>query len=210
MLPDYQPINWQMILVFPSSRELNEVMATACSYLASHKCSLILRGAVKATGRLVLCPVSASVEEVKATLTVLAIELQLAFEAVFPEGVDEVSEKELLISELKPIGKPITPDAVVRPSTWEWDYRAQGQRIQSLSVRKVEELDLSVRTYSVLKRASCETVGDIVKNSSRLFSETSRARGFGVRSRAELIEQMGQLGFQLEADSFVFRPKSTE
>ncbi len=63
----------------------------------------------------------------------------------------------------------------------------------------IEELELSMRAYNCLKRASIDKVGDILTRLERSPGELLAIRNFGHKSLVELVESMKQKGF-LDSD----------
>ncbi len=58
----------------------------------------------------------------------------------------------------------------------------------------IEDLDFTVRTYNCLKHSGINTLTDITAKSEE---EMMHVRNLGRRSRGEIIEKIGQLGFSL-------------
>lgn len=65
--------------------------------------------------------------------------------------------------------------------------------------RPIEDLDLSMRSYLCLKRASINTIGDICKLTE---NELSRVRNVGRKTMEELLCKSHQFGFSLSDNSF--------
>lgn len=63
--------------------------------------------------------------------------------------------------------------------------------------KPIEEIELSVRSSNCLKRANIKTVGDLVAMTE---DELSRVRNLGKKSLEEIIEKLGEMGFQLKAN----------
>ncbi|MEG1972070.1 MAG: DNA-directed RNA polymerase subunit alpha [Oscillospiraceae bacterium] len=61
----------------------------------------------------------------------------------------------------------------------------------------IEELDLSVRAFNCLKRASVNTVGDLVNKSPE---EMMKVRNLGKKSLEEVIAKLHSLGFDLNRE----------
>ena len=61
----------------------------------------------------------------------------------------------------------------------------------------IEELDLSVRAFNCLKRASVNTVADLIKKSPE---EMMKVRNLGKKSLEEVIWKLQSLGFDLSKD----------
>ena len=64
----------------------------------------------------------------------------------------------------------------------------------------IEVLDLSSRTLNCLKRASLDTVGQIIETKR---SELLKIRNFGVKSFNELNEKFSTMGFLPEGFTWV-------
>ena len=60
----------------------------------------------------------------------------------------------------------------------------------------IEELDLSVRSFNCLKRASINTVGDLTNKTEE---EMMKVRNLGIKSLEEVINKLQTLGFTLGA-----------
>ena len=61
----------------------------------------------------------------------------------------------------------------------------------------IEDLDLSVRSYNCLKRASVNTVGDLVEKSE---DEMMKVRNLGRKSLEEVIQKLESLGLSLKGE----------
>lgn len=66
----------------------------------------------------------------------------------------------------------------------------------------IEELDLSVRSYNLLKRAGIHDVETLV---TRTEDELMSIRGFGLKSLEEVMDKLGELGYVLGKDDVVFK-----
>ena len=60
--------------------------------------------------------------------------------------------------------------------------------------KKIEELDLSVRSYNCLKRAGINTVGELTQKTSE---EMMRVRNLGRKSLKEVIQKLHEIGWEL-------------
>ena len=60
---------------------------------------------------------------------------------------------------------------------------------------KIEELDLSVRSYNCLKRANINTVGDLIQKNEE---EMMRVRNLGRKSLKEVIQKLRERGLDLK------------
>lgn len=76
-------------------------------------------------------------------------------------------------------------------SIWKTPEQIISEQLASM---KIEELDLSIRTFNLLKRAGILTVGDIA---SRTFEDMCRVRNLGRKSLEEVIARIGSLGLKL-------------
>ena len=72
--------------------------------------------------------------------------------------------------------------------------RAEVQKEKVLEMT-IEELDLSVRSFNCLKRASIDTVGDLV---SRTEDDMIKVRNLGRKSLEEVIQKLHSLGLALK------------
>ena len=61
--------------------------------------------------------------------------------------------------------------------------------------KKIEELDLSVRSYNCLKRAGINTVGDLIQKNEE---EMMRVRNLGRKSLKEVIQKLRERGLDLK------------
>lgn len=69
----------------------------------------------------------------------------------------------------------------------------------SSQLMKINELDLSVRSYTCLMRAGCATVEDILE-SIKCYDDLCQIRNLGRRSMDEVIEKMREYGYSDWAD----------
>ena len=60
--------------------------------------------------------------------------------------------------------------------------------------KKIEELDLSQRSYNCLKRAGINTVGELAQKTAE---EMMRVRNLGRKSLKELIQKLHEIGLDL-------------
>ena len=61
--------------------------------------------------------------------------------------------------------------------------------------KKIEELDLSVRSYNCLKRAGINTVGELAQKTEE---EMMRVRNLGRKSLKEVMQKLREIGFELK------------
>lgn len=62
---------------------------------------------------------------------------------------------------------------------------------------KIEELDLSLRSFNCLKRANIDTVGDIL---DRTEEEMSQIKNFGKKSLGEVKDKINDMGFNFKEE----------
>ena len=72
--------------------------------------------------------------------------------------------------------------------------------------KKIEELDLSVRSYNCLKRAGINTVGELAQKTEE---EMMRVRNLGRKSLKEVMQKLRENGFELK-HSYDFDDKNEE
>jgi DNA-directed RNA polymerase subunit alpha len=65
--------------------------------------------------------------------------------------------------------------------------------------KKIEELDLSVRSYNCLKRAEIFTVGDLTQKTEE---EMMRVRNLGRKSLKEVQEKLREIGLSLKRSTY--------
>mgnify|MGYP000916623321 CR=1 FL=1 len=61
--------------------------------------------------------------------------------------------------------------------------------------KRIEDLDLSVRSYNCLKRAGINTVGELTQKSEE---EMMRVRNLGRKSLKEVIQKLREIGLHLK------------
>jgi len=66
--------------------------------------------------------------------------------------------------------------------------------LQALLNKRVDELELSVRSYNCLKNANIQTIGDLIQKTE---AELLRTRNFGRKSLAEIKELLAGMGLEL-------------
>lgn len=101
------------------------------------------------------------------------------------------------------IGKVILPSNATRSELVmmkEFLCKAIDTRIECAKISEIKanplkcdisDLDLSVRTYNVLKRSNCNTVADVLSHSKE---ELKRFRNMGINSYKECLEVFGAFG----------------
>ena len=75
--------------------------------------------------------------------------------------------------------------------------REEGHKAKMLEM-SIEELDLSVRSYNCLKRASINTVEDLANKSEE---DMMKVRNLGRKSLEEVLKKMADLGLSLQPSS---------
>jgi DNA-directed RNA polymerase subunit alpha len=96
----------------------------------------------------------------------------------------------------------IQVDAEPEPVVQEKEVDAEVQRMRSLFMQSVDELDLSVRAHNCLKAANIKTIGDLVR---REEAEMLKFRNFGRKSLQELMEVLDERGlrFGMDVDKYM-------
>lgn len=96
----------------------------------------------------------------------------------------------------------IKVDAEPEQIVQEQEVDAEVQRMRTMFMQSVDELDLSVRAHNCLKAANIKTIGDLVR---REESEMLKFRNFGRKSLQELMEVLEErsLKFGMEVDKYV-------
>ena len=61
--------------------------------------------------------------------------------------------------------------------------------------KKIEELDLSVRSYNCLKRANINTVGELAQKTEE---DMMKVRNLGRKSLKEVIQKLREIGLELK------------
>lgn len=85
----------------------------------------------------------------------------------------------------------------------EREYMAQKEEkvTNSKLDRKIEDLDLSVRSYNCLKRANINTVGELTQKSEE---EMMKVRNLGRKSLKEVVQKLREIGLDLKNSSSLF------
>ena len=71
-----------------------------------------------------------------------------------------------------------------------WKKEPEEQRSSDGLKTDITDLNLSVRSYNCLKRAGCNTVGDILRLLEKDEGGLRRIRNLGVRSEAEILKNV--------------------
>jgi DNA-directed RNA polymerase subunit alpha len=79
----------------------------------------------------------------------------------------------------------------------EEEGQEQGEDVMNL---KIEELDLTVRSFNCLKKAGIEEVGQLARLS---LNELLKIKNLGRKSLDEILEKMKELGFDLASNGSV-------
>ena len=67
--------------------------------------------------------------------------------------------------------------------------------------KKIEDLDLSVRSYNCLKRANINTVGELTQKTEE---EMMKVRNLGRKSLKEVVQKLREIGLDLKNSSTLF------
>ncbi len=78
--------------------------------------------------------------------------------------------------------------------------------IDSKLDKKIEDLDLSVRSYNCLKRANINTVGELTQKTEE---EMMKVRNLGRKSLKEVVQKLREIGLDLKNSSTLFDDDST-
>ena len=73
---------------------------------------------------------------------------------------------------------------------YEREEKIQNKKLE----KKIEELDLSVRSYNCLKRAGINTIGELTQKTEE---EMMRVRNLGRKSLKEVVNKLRELGLDL-------------
>jgi DNA-directed RNA polymerase subunit alpha len=73
---------------------------------------------------------------------------------------------------------------------YEREEKVQNKKLE----KKIEELDLSVRSYNCLKRAGINTIGELTQKTEE---EIMRVRNLGRKSLKEVVNKLRELGLDL-------------
>ena len=73
---------------------------------------------------------------------------------------------------------------------YEREEKVQNKKLE----KKIEELDLSVRSYNCLKRAGINTIGELTQKTEE---EMMRVRNLGRKSLKEVVNKLRELGLDL-------------
>lgn len=77
----------------------------------------------------------------------------------------------------------------------EYMYEQEEKVVNKKYETKIEELDLSVRSYNCLKRAGINTIGDLTQKNEE---EMMRVRNLGRKSLKEVIQKLRERGLELK------------
>jgi DNA-directed RNA polymerase subunit alpha len=76
----------------------------------------------------------------------------------------------------------------------EYMYEREEKVTNKKLEKKIEELDLSVRSYNCLKRAGINTVGELTQKTEE---EMMRVRNLGRKSLKEVVTKLREIGLDL-------------
>lgn len=85
----------------------------------------------------------------------------------------------------------------------EQEYMVQKEEkvVNNKLDRKIEDLDLSVRSYNCLKRANINTVGELTLKTEE---EMMKVRNLGRKSLKEVVQKLREIGLDLKNSSTLF------
>ena len=72
-----------------------------------------------------------------------------------------------------------------------------GSSKERVLAMRIEELDMSVRSFNCLKRAGIDTVGDLTE---RTYTDLSNVRNLGHKNVEEVVQHLHALGLDLKKD----------
>ena len=81
----------------------------------------------------------------------------------------------------------------------EYMFEKEEKTVNKKLDKKIEELDLSIRSYNCLKRADIFTVGDLTQKTEE---EMMRIRNLGRKSLKEVQEKLREIGLSLKRSSY--------
>ena len=73
--------------------------------------------------------------------------------------------------------------------------------------KKIEDLDLSVRSYNCLKRANINTVGELTQKTEE---EMMKVRNLGRKSLKEVVQKLREIGLDLKNSTTLFDDEDSE
>ena len=77
----------------------------------------------------------------------------------------------------------------------EFMHEIEAPVVNKTNEKKIEELDLSVRSYNCLKRAGINTIGELAQKTEE---EMMRVRNLGRKSLKEIMQKLREHGFELK------------
>lgn len=77
----------------------------------------------------------------------------------------------------------------------EFMHEIEAPVVNKTNEKKIEELDLSVRSYNCLKRAGINTIGELAQKTEE---EMMRVRNLGRKSLKEVMQKLRENGFELK------------
>lgn len=80
-------------------------------------------------------------------------------------------------------------------SSSEFMHELETPVVNKTNEKKIEELDLSVRSYNCLKRAGINTIGELAQKTEE---EMMRVRNLGRKSLKEVMQKLRENGFELK------------
>ena len=96
-------------------------------------------------------------------------------------------------------GGDLLVEVPVKP---EWALLQDEEKVVDSKLdKKIEDLDLSVRSYNCLKRANINTVGELTQKSEE---EMMKVRNLGRKSLKEVVQKLREIGLDLKNSSTLF------
>jgi len=130
-----------------------------------------------------------SLNEIKEVLAQMGLHLGMEIPNWPPENIEELAKR---------LEEPRHPSEDIRPSELPFNKNL---------LRKVDELELSVRSANCLKNDNIVYIGDLVQKSE---AEMLRTPNFGRKSLNEIKEVLAQMGLHLGMEITNWPPENIE
>lgn len=88
---------------------------------------------------------------------------------------------------------------IINKRLTEAEEKVKSKNIEDILNAKLDELELSVRSYNCLKRAGINTIGDLSKRS---VYDMMKVRNLGRKSLEEVISKLKDVGIELSDDNY--------
>lgn len=91
-----------------------------------------------------------------------------------------------------------------------WKKEANRRKTYDYLQSDISDLNLSVRSYNCLKRAGCDTIGDIIRLIENDENGLRKIRNLGNRSEAEILETIKIYKEQFDNEPYKMEESSAE